>query len=76
MNKTILEGGSISEKWKMSSTVMIPKKSKPKVNELRPTALTNIAYKLVMSLMRMNIEENLIMRNKRMNKWGSWRAEG
>lgn len=57
----ILETNKIPEEWKTSKTVMIPKTAKPKVNELRPLAITNISYKLFMSTAIKNkIEEHIV----------------
>ena len=38
--------------WKTSKTKMIPKIAKPMAKDLRPIALTNVSYKLYMSLER------------------------
>ena len=45
-----LETAEIPEGWKRSTTAMIPKVAKPRIHELRPIALTNIGYKLMMSV--------------------------
>ena len=51
MNK-ILDDSEPPIKWKKSNTTLIPKKQKPKPNELRPIALTNVSYKLFMGLVK------------------------
>ena len=40
-------------------TKMIPKVTKPKAKELRPIALTNQGYKLMMGVVRMYLEEHI-----------------
>lgn len=45
--------------WKISQTKMIPKTSKPTPKDLRPIALTNISYKLYMSLLKEHLEQYL-----------------
>ena len=46
-------------KWKESKTKMMKKVNKPTVKQLRPIALTNISYKIFMSLIKNEIEEHL-----------------
>ena len=55
----VLETGRVPEGWRESRTVMLPKTSKPKANELRPIALTNVGYKLMMAVIRISIEEHV-----------------
>ena len=38
--------GNLPDEWKESRTIMIPKIKPPKVNEVRPIALTNILYQV------------------------------
>lgn len=61
--KQAIQTAEVPDRWKESSTVLVPKKHKPKVNEYRPIALTNIGYKLMMSILRENIEEHISMNN-------------
>lgn len=56
----IIETGIYPQKWKNSSTVLIPKKDKPKHYELRPLAMTNVSYKLFMSLIKEKITDHLL----------------
>ena len=65
MMQHVLKFSNILPGWKESNTIMIPKTRKPKANEFRPIALTNITYKLTMSVIRMSIEEHI-----QRNCWG------
>lgn len=59
--REILENGTGPDEWKESRTIMVPKKNKPKVSELRPIAITNVSYKLFMSVtVQEYIEKHLI----------------
>jgi hypothetical protein len=62
--------GIIPDSWKTSKTSMIPKNKKPQVSQMRPIALTNVGYKLYMSMMRDSIVEHLV-KNNRMNEYQS-----
>ena len=53
----------VPESWKESKTKLIAKKKKPTVKDFRPIALTNISYKLFMSLIKNQIEEHLTENN-------------
>ena len=48
----VLEDGTVTEKWKRSRMVMIPKTKKPRAKEHRPIALVNAGYKLFMGLVK------------------------
>jgi hypothetical protein len=48
------------ESWKRSRTAMIPKVKKPQVSQMRPIALTNVGYKLYMSMVRNSIVVHLV----------------
>ena len=54
-----LNKDSKPEEWKISRTKMIPKTTKPTPKDLRPIALTNISYKLYMSLLKEKLEQFL-----------------
>ena len=56
----IVYTGEFPGSWKTSRTVMIPKKNKPKVEEHRPIALTNVYYKVLMSLLKEQIYEHML----------------
>ena len=59
MNKS-LESGACLDSWKESKTTLLPKNNKPKVFELRPIALMNQSYKILMGIVKKLIEEFLI----------------
>ena len=50
--------------WKNSRTILLEKKKKPTVRDLRPLALTNISYKIFMSLLKLRIEEHIAVNNE------------
>ena len=54
-----LENNTKTESWKTSLMKMIPKTRKPTAKDLRPIALTNISYKLFMSILKTKIEQHL-----------------
>ena len=58
MQRALEEEGKV-ETWKVSHTKMIPKKAKPTADELRPIALTNVSYKMFMTLIKDEIEDHL-----------------
>ena len=58
MNK-LLNDRKPPEQWKTSKTILIPKKSKPKYNELRPIALTNVSYKIFMGVVKDKLVEHM-----------------
>ena len=55
----VVETGDMPESWKRSRTVLIPKKSRPTVDQLRPIAMTDISYKMLMGILRDRIEEQI-----------------
>ena len=57
--KTELERKRKRKEWKTSKSKMTEKKKKPTAKYLRPIALTNVSYKIYMSLMKDEIEENM-----------------
>ena len=60
----ILDRCEPPESWKKSKTTLIPKKNKPKRNELRPIALTNISYKIFMGMCKHALVDHLQEMNK------------
>ena len=55
----IINEGNIPAKWKTSKTILINKNSKPKVSELRPIALTDVSYKILMGIIKDKIFEHI-----------------
>ena len=55
----IIEGENCPINWKESVTVMIPKKRRPMVSELRPLSLTDTSYKIFMSIIKKSIENHI-----------------
>ena len=53
----------IPESWKETKTKLIAKKKKPTVKDFRPLALANISYKLLMSVVKNQIEDHLVQNN-------------
>ena len=49
----------IPHSWLQSKTVMVPKRKKPNVKQLRPIALTNASYKLFMGIIKIKIEDHM-----------------
>ena len=47
--RRIFKTGNVPDSWKGSRTVMIPKKNRPTVADLRPIAMTDISCKIMMS---------------------------
>ena len=58
MNR-VLVSGNVPEHWKISKTVLIPKKAKPTCTQLRPISLNNISYKIFMSLVKEKIFQHM-----------------
>ena len=52
------------KEWEQSKTKMIPKTKKPQAGDLRPIALTDISYKLFMSLNGKKIEDHISNNNE------------
>ena len=55
----VIASGVVPRGWKLSRTVILPKKKKPVAREHRPIALTNVGYKLFMEIMKNRIVEHL-----------------
>ena len=45
--------------WKKSKTIMILRKNRPTETELRPIAMTDVSYKILMSLIGREIEKHI-----------------
>lgn len=59
-----IENGAKYNEQKLSTAKMIPKTSIPASEDLRPLALTNISYKLIMSLIGQEMDEHIIYNGK------------
>ena len=59
----ILETNIVPNSWKTSNTKLIPKNKNPRVNELRPIALMDISYKILMGILKNKVEEHLKSNN-------------
>ena len=57
-DKTLTDG-QIPQNWKISKTVMLEKKTKPTVSDLRPISLLNTSYKLFMAIIRTKIDQHI-----------------
>ena len=55
----VIASGVVPRVWKLSRTVILPKKKKPVARKHRPIALTNVGYKLFMGIMKNRIVEHL-----------------
>ena len=55
--------GTVPDSWKKSNTKLIPKSAKPTVDQLRPIALTDISYKILMGILKTKIENHLRRNN-------------
>ena len=51
--------------WKTSRTVMIPKKRRPTADQLRPLAMTDVSYKIMMAMVREEIDRHIEENNMR-----------
>ncbi len=65
-DKTLTDGQT-PQNWKFSKTVMLEKKTKPTVSDLRPISLLNTSYKLFMAILRSKIDHH-IHRNQQDNE--------
>ena len=59
LNNIIKQENEIPQTWCTSKTVLVPKKSKPTIRDLRPIALTNATYKLFMGILKTKIETHM-----------------
>ena len=58
MNK-VMEEGNVIKVWKISGTVMVPKRKKHEPKDHIHIALTNVRYKIFMSLVKGKIVEHI-----------------
>ena len=59
MNNILDKKDKLPSTWTESKTVLIPKKNKPTVKDLRPITLTNATYKLFMGILKSKIEKHI-----------------
>ena len=52
LNNLLQEETEVPTSWMTSITKLIPKSNKPTAKDLRPIALTNIFYKMMMAIVR------------------------
>ena len=57
--KKVLEEKQEPTEWNKSKTIMISKKNRPTKTELRPIAMTDVSYKILMSLIEREIEKHI-----------------
>ena len=57
--KKVLEEKHEPTEWKKSKTIMIPKKNRPTETELRPIAMADVSYKILISLIGREIEKQI-----------------
>ena len=55
----VMETGQIPASWKTSKTILLKKKTRPTIEDLRPIALTNCSYKILMGILKKKIESHL-----------------
>ena len=59
MNNILDKKDKLPSTWTESKTVLIPKKNKPTVKDLRPIAFTNSTYKLFMGILKSKMENHI-----------------
>ena len=59
LNKITRQEEMSPKSWALSKTVMVPKKKKPTIGDLRPIALTNATYKLSMGILKTKVEHHI-----------------
>ena len=59
LNKIMRQEDMSPNSWALSKTIMVPKKKKPTIRDLRPIALTNATYKLFMGILKSKVEHHI-----------------
>ena len=59
LNKIMRQEYMSPSTWALSKTVMVQKKKKPTIKDLRPIALTNATYKLFMGILKTKVEYHI-----------------
>lgn len=67
LNKVLENYKEMPDDWRTSLTKLAPKVSKPTVKDLRPIALTNTSYKMLMAIIRDKIDDHLDKNNLTMD---------
>ena len=73
--QNIYNKGTKIHEWERSTTKMIPKLKKPTAAKLRPIALTDISYKLFMSINGQKIENHIIRNGEQMDTQAGFTTE-
>ena len=67
LNRIIVES-HIPGEWMTTTTNLIPKVKKPQTNQLKPIALSNFSYKMLMSILRDKIDKHIKENNWEMER--------
>ena len=62
--------------WEKSKTTMIPKVNKPMASQLRPIALTNVSYKLYMTIQGRKIDQHILETNEQIETQAGFTTGG
>ena len=54
------------ESWEKPNTRLIPKVKKPTAKQIRPIALTDVSYKLFMTILGNKIDQHILENNEKM----------
>ena len=62
--------------WEKSKTTMIPKVNKPMASQLQPIALTNVSYKLYMTIQGRKIDQHILETNEQIETQAGFTTGG
>ena len=71
-----IRGESRPQSWKHSRTTMVKKKRKPTVRDFRPIAVLNVSFKILMALLKNEIEEHIKENNEAMEEQAGFTGGG